>query len=61
MGFIEFCVGFVIILLIMIVTGLTGWITSMNDADSIGFSWIVSSIGFGICLTVLLYQNGIIK
>ena len=64
MSFTSICVGFVIIIAIMIITGLMGafWGWMTEDSDDWGFgAWIVCALGFGICLTILLYQNGIIK
>lgn len=64
----QFCVGFVICLAILIVTFLfcafCAWITSdgcgLDILEAIWFGWIFSSVGCGICLTILLVQNGII-
>ena len=63
MTFTVFCVGFVICLGLFIVTGLIGWFMSVSsDGDGIAIGgWIFSTFGFAICLTILLYQNGIIK
>ena len=62
MGFVKFCVGLVICLLLYIASGIVGIICAVkNDEAAYIISWIVSTIGFGVCLTILLYQNGIIK
>ena len=53
MGVSEFCVGVVITLIIIFVTMVIGF---LSEEESL--SWLVSSIGFGICLTILLFQNG---
>lgn len=55
------CVCVVIILLIAVITALSGFVM-VDDYDSFYLAgWILSSIGFGICLTILLYQNGVLK
>jgi len=40
------------------------WLVSfINDDDideSIYFAWVLSSIGFGVCLTYILFNRGII-
>ena len=61
MTFSIACVGIVIVLLILIGTCFIG-IVSGSDDDRSGFiiAWVLSSIGFGVCLTALLVQNGII-
>lgn len=68
MGFVHICVAFVITLAIMVVTFLycmfVDWVSSGNggtDLDGVAFfAWFLSSVGFGICLTILLFQNGVI-
>ena len=66
MIFTQFCVG----LVITVLSGIASFLISLifcgifhhDRDDQIYFStWIVSTIGFGVCLTILLYQNGIIK
>lgn len=63
MTFVHFCVGAVICAVIFIVTGFMGWMSSINEFkdDGAPISWAISTFGFAICLTILLYQNGIIK
>lgn len=55
------CVSFVICLAIVLLTGL--WCIFVSDSmdDPFGIGLIVNGLGFGICLTIILYQNGIIK
>lgn len=67
MTFVHFCVGFVVCLGIMLVTLLCVliidwpfWNGHMDSPTSIWLAWFFSSVGFAICLTILLYQNGII-
>lgn len=57
-NFVIFCVGFVITLVIMVVTFLLNLLLEDCHSDDVLYAWISSSIGFGICLTILLVQNG---
>lgn len=59
--FIKFCVGLVVCILAHLSSGTVGMLSADNEKDGCVISWIVSTIGFGVCLTVLLYQNGVIK
>lgn len=63
MIFVKFCVGAVICVILFIITGLIGWASSISsNGDDFAFGgWMFSTIGFAVCLTILLYQNGIIK
>jgi len=66
MTFTQFCVGLVITVLVFVVAFLIGLIFCEmfhydRDEQFYFGAWLVSSIGFGICLTMLLYQNGVIK
>lgn len=65
MGIAEFCVGFVICLLIFVASVAFGafldWISINDDKFGLFMSILLSSIGFGICLTYILYSDGIIK
>ena len=56
--FSSFCVGVVLWALILAITYFIGVI--MENDDSYTFSWILSSVGLSICLTIQLIQNGII-
>lgn len=44
-------------LLIMLVTGI---ISMISGDDDMGVGWLLSSFGFGICLTIVLLEKGII-
>jgi len=60
--FTQICVGIVILILLFIVTSIIALLLAGKDEECIGtIAWIISTLGFGICLTILLYQNGIIK
>lgn len=66
MTFVQFCVGLVITALVgfavFLISLIFCGICHCDRDDQIYFgSWIVGSIGFGVCLTILLYQNGVIK
>ena len=64
MGFVQFCVGAIISILLYLASGMVGVLFSWNKNDDEAvymIAWIISTIGFGVCLTMLLYQNGIIK
>ena len=54
--FVLFCVG----LISLIILGVTYVLGSTMDDNCVG-AWLFTSIGFGICLTILLYQNGILS
>lgn len=60
----EICVGVVITIIIMILTGGFGFIISEIDEDSdidwVIYPWILTALGFGVCLTIVLYTYGFI-
>lgn len=56
MGFTRVCVMIVIFIIIVIITG----IPNLIDNDWNGTGWLLSSLGFAVCLTILLYEKGII-
>ncbi len=65
-GFTQICVG---VVMVAIVCAVTWFINVMKDPNSAYLNdydpsfiiaWLISSIGFGVCLTVILYQNGIL-
>lgn len=62
--FTTYCVAFCIIVAIMVISFVFSWligITTNDDIDeNIFFAWVLSSIGFGICLTYILVNRGII-
>ena len=66
MAFTQFCVGLVITILVGVAVFvmsliLCGMFHYDRDEQIYFGGWLVSTIGFGVCLTILLYQNGIIK
>ena len=61
MTFSAFYVGVVVTILLGLFTVLTGIVMAgfnANEKDAWIVSWILSTLGFGICFTILLYQNG---
>ena len=61
--FTTYCVAFCITAAIFAIGfGFSWFVSFINDDDiceSIFFSWVLSSIGFGICLTYILVNRGI--
>lgn len=61
MTFSMFCVGVVIIVVILCISLFVGILmTYCTDDEPYSVSWFINGICFGICLTILLYQNGIL-
>jgi predicted permease len=61
MTFTQVCVGMVICLGLLFITGLFGKLISWTtDDESMWFfiSWFFSTIGFAVCLTIVLYIKG---
>lgn len=55
MTFSLFCVGLVVIILSIIVSGFFGLLTSLDDPDNFSVrSVMISTIAFGTCLTALI-------
>lgn len=65
MTFANFCVGIVVLLVILVTTFQTGYVfywlnDECDETDIFVGGWMLSSIGLAICLTVILVQNGIV-
>ncbi len=60
MSFSIFCVGIVIVFAVFVISYVMSCIAWGASVDDFAGPWAVSSIGFGICITILLYQNGVI-
>lgn len=61
--FSMMCVALMIIFGLSIISLLIGSFVGLlnSDEDAMMFTaYIISVIGFGICLTIILYQNGLI-
>lgn len=55
--FAYICIFVVIFIVIMLVTAFIDWFVGESDG---GIAWITSSIGFAICLTLVLALTGVI-
>ena len=63
MTFSAFCTGVVVTMLLGLFIFINGIIMAgfnTNDRTPWIISWILSTLGFGICFTLLLYQNGVL-
>ena len=53
--FTTYCVAFCIIVAILVIGFVFSWLVGLTNNDDIDenifFAWILSSIGFGVCLT----------
>ena len=62
--FTTYCVAFCIIVAILAIGFVFSWLVGLTNNDdiveNIFFAWILSSIGFGVCLTYILFNHGII-
>lgn len=60
--FTYLCVSIVVVLIILLMTAVINGIVDKESPYSNRFiiGWIISSVGFGTCLTFILYQNGIL-
>lgn len=60
MSFECFCVGIIVCVLTTGITGFIGMLISLDDDTRDLRSWLISSICLGVCVTYLLYDNGLI-
>ena len=60
--FTYLCVSIVVTLIIFVITAAIDAIVDEESPhlDRLIVGWIISSVGFGTCLTFVLYQNGIL-
>lgn len=60
----NFCVGFVVFIGLLAITGIIGlafmWVTDEDNLFAIFSCWIISTIGLAICLTYILVMKGFI-
>ena len=60
----SICVGIVLFIGILVITGLFGWFNMcMADEENmcmVFVAWILSSLGWAICLTIIFVQNNFI-
>lgn len=62
MTFTAICVGIVIFIAVVLLTGAVSWFLAwLNDDDwelAVLGAWIASALGLAVCLTKLLYLTG---
>lgn len=60
----NICVGVVLFIGILVITGVFGWFNMwMADEENmfmVFVAWIISSLGWAICLTIIFVQNNLI-
>lgn len=60
----NLCVGFVVFIVLLVITGMLGWLNMLvsdeEDLFAIFSAWFISTIGLAICLTYILVTNGFI-
>lgn len=58
------CVGFVVFIVLLVITGIIGcffmWMTDEENLFMIFSAWFISTIGLAICLTYILVMKGFI-
>lgn len=61
MTFSMICVGLVVIVAILGISALLCFLLSDCTGDDMYMmGWLINGFCFGVCLTILLYQNGIL-
>lgn len=60
----NICVGVVLFLIVLVITGAFGWL-NMWMADEkhmfmMGVAWIISSLGWAVCMAIIFVQNNLI-
>lgn len=60
----NICVGFVIFIGLLVITGMLGWLNMLmadeEDLYAIFVAWIISTAGLATCLTYILVMKGFI-
>lgn len=60
----NICVGFVVFIGLLVITGIIGlvfmWMTDEENLFAIFSGWFISTIGLAICLTYILVMKGFI-
>ena len=60
----NLCVGFVVFIGQLVITGIIGWffmwVNDEEDLFMIFSAWFISTIGLAICLTYILVMKGFI-
>lgn len=62
MGIEQFCVGVVICLIVFIMASIFGAVVNFVCDDEFGpfMSFVIACVGFGICITYILYERGVL-
>lgn len=60
MTFSIFCVGLVIIVAILGITGVLSYVMSDDTDETFLVGWFINGVCLSVCLTILLYQNGML-
>nr|DAR18126.1 MAG TPA: Oxaloacetate decarboxylase, gamma chain [Caudoviricetes sp.] len=60
----NFCVVFVVFIVLLVITGIIGWffmwMTDEENLFMIFSAWFISTIGLATCLTYILVMKGFI-
>ena len=56
----NFCVGFVVFIVLLVLGWLFMWVNDEEDLFAIFVAWITSTAGLATCLTYILVMKGFI-
>lgn len=60
----NLCVGFVVLIVLFVITGMLGWLNMLvsdeEDLFAIFVAWSISTAGLATCLTYILVTKGFI-
>lgn len=60
----NFCVGFVIFIGLLVITGMLGWLNMLvadeENLFAIFVAWVTSTAGLATCLTYILVMKGFV-
>lgn len=60
----NLCVGFVVFIVLLVITGMLGWLNMLvsdeEDLFAIFVAWSISTAGLATCLTYILITKGFI-
>lgn len=58
----NLCVGFVVFIVLLVITGMLGWLNMLvsdeEDLFAIFVAWSISTAGLATCLTYILVTKG---
>ena len=64
MSISNLCVGFVVFIVLLVITGMLGWLNMLvsdeEDLFAIFVAWSISTAGLATCLTYILVTKGFI-